>query len=196
MLRREDDEVAREYGFENWSALVAFSPLLGELTDPGTLTFRRELPVDRARVWSAISDPAELSAWFMETTMDARVDGRFSFKDGWDGTIAALAPGSAIEFAADHGGRTRFEIEAIDNGTHFRLVDRMAPGATAPDGKDGDTGAWQPGGPGTHWVGVAVGWHDFVDSLLNHLGVPVTTVGEREMTRLYDRLLTANFCGS
>lgn len=187
------DVIARRYGFGSWPELVAFLPYLGELTDRHTLIFRREMPVDRQRVWTAVSDPAELSQWFMETTMKARVGGRFSFKDGWDGVVSALEPGSAITFAADHGGRTRFEIEAIENGTHFRLVDRMAPGATAPDGGAGDIGVRQPGGPGTHWVGIVVGWHDFVDSLLDHLGTPAPTLGEREMTLLYDRLLTAQF---
>lgn len=199
-LRREDDRVgpddardviARHYGFETWAALVAFTPLVGELSEPGTLTFQRALPVDRRRVWGAISDPAELSQWFMETTMEARVGGRFSFKDGWDGFVSAFEPGSAIAFSADQGGQTRFEVADGADGTRFRLVDRMAPGAAAPEGGSGDPAVRQPGGPGTHWVGVAAGWHDFVDSLLDHLGVPVSTTGEREMTLLYDRLLHA-----
>ncbi len=201
-LRREDDGIgpddardviARRYGFENWPALVAFSPFLGELTEPGMLTFRRKLPVDRQRVWSAISDPAELSQWFMETTMETRVGGRFAFKDGWDGVVSALEPGAAIAFTADQGGQTRFEVADSEDGTRFRLVDRMAPGATAPDGEPGDPAARQPGGPGTHWVGIAAGWHDFVDSLLDYLGAPVSTVGEHEMTLLYERVLAAQY---
>lgn len=201
-LRREDngispddarDVLAGNFGFKNWSALLAFLPYLGELSDPGTLTFRRELPVDRKRVWGAISDPAELSQWFMETTMEARVGGRFSFKHGWDGVVSALEPGSAIAFTADQGGQTRFEVADSENSTRFRLVDRMGPGVTAHDGGLGERVSGQPGGPGTHWVGIAVGWHGFVDSLLDYLGVPVTTVGEHEMTLLYDRLLTVHF---
>ncbi|MEM7123760.1 MAG: SRPBCC domain-containing protein [Pseudomonadota bacterium] len=201
-MRRENgigsdpDVVAKHYGFENWSALLAFSPYMGELTGPGTLTFQRWLPVDRRHIWQAVSDPAELSQWFMETTMEARIGGRFSFKHGWNGVVSALEPGSAIAFTADQGGQTRFEIADSDNGTRFHLLDRMGPGVTAPDGELGDLDTRQPGGPGTHWVGVAVGWHGFVDSLTGHLGAPVTTVGEHEMTLLYDRLLAAHFGSS
>ncbi|WP_162605790.1 SRPBCC family protein [Jiangella aurantiaca] len=70
------------------------------MTTPLTLQLKRHVPADRARVWRAWTDPAELARWYwpasFETScqVDLRVGGRFR--------IASAAADMAVsgEFAA------------------------------------------------------------------------------------------------
>ncbi len=141
--------------------------------DRHTVLFERTFEAPVERVWHMLSEPEEMARWFMPTTLEPRVGGRFSCEGGWDGTISTWEPGRCFQFDADEGGITRFAIEPDGTGTRFTLTDRLPPdisltteGATW---QDMPVGARQPGGPGTHWPGVLAGWHGFVDALACHL---------------------------
>ncbi len=57
--------------------------------EKATLVFRRRLPHPPERVWKALTDPSELSSWYMT---EARIDGR---------------AGGTIEF---HAGLSRLHV--------------------------------------------------------------------------------------
>ena len=70
-----------------------------------------------------------------------------------------------------HSGEyLHFEIEANEGGSSFSLIDRMGEANETkswPDAPNHRT--YQPGGPGTHWSGVAAGYHGFKDSLEDYI---------------------------
>lgn len=53
------------------------------------------LPASRERVWRAVTEPAQISRWFGEVTMDFRVGGAMTFF--WDGEEHARARVAAID---------------------------------------------------------------------------------------------------
>jgi hypothetical protein len=52
---------------------------------------------------------------------------------------------------------------------------------------------YQPGGPGTHWSGVAAGYHGFVDSLEGHITGTKTDSNYDDMCRTYQTVLDDYF---
>ncbi len=138
------------------------------LIDRTTIAFQRPIAAEPERVWEAVSTAEGISSWFTPTTLDACLGGRFSFEGAWDGVVSIYDPPSAIEFLADAGGRTRFEIVPADSGILLTLVDVMAPGLEVPAHvfeNEGAASAHQPGGPGTHWAGLIAGWHQHLDAM-------------------------------
>ena len=160
--------LAREYGFESWIKLTAFVPNLGKIEDRHTMRFSRVFERTSAQLWPYLIDPEHLRNWYMETSWDYRVGGRFSFKFGWEGVIEEIQPEVTIAFRADEGGLTRFLLEPVGTGCRFSIIDSMRAGFVTPDhlvANDPPQMTRQPGGPGTHWIGIITGWHGFVDSL-------------------------------
>jgi uncharacterized protein YndB with AHSA1/START domain len=155
-------------------------PNAATFPDRHTMVLERGFDVPIERLWRAISQTVELDQWFMKSVMDARPGGRFAFEGGWEGQIGEWIPGSCIQFEADKGGRSRFELATdagpggTGSGSRLRLSDRL-PEDFKLDAPPDDSGALlkmmvaQPGGPGTHWPGVVAGWHGFVDALEAHL---------------------------
>ena len=167
---------------------------LGRLLDRRTLTWERDLTVDADTLWQAIATRDGLAHWFMPTDTEIEEGGRFSFTGGWDGTVTRVEPGRLVEFTPDaaEGASLRFELEETDAGFRFRLTDTMAPDADASALFGDDTAAvqkHQPGGPGTHWSGVAAGYHGFVDALVAHLAGTEATFDYDAMARTYVDLL-------
>lgn len=135
--------------------------------DKHTVQFKRSFPITKEALWKAISAEESLSQWFMETDMEPRQDGRYSFKEGWDGWIATWKEGQCIQFNSSNDSWTRFEI--IESGEHvvFQLTDRLKSDLVFED--QSLSMNIQPGGPGTHSLGLLAGWHDFVDALDDYL---------------------------
>jgi uncharacterized protein YndB with AHSA1/START domain len=108
------------------------------------LTFVRDLhhPVDK--VWRALTEPAELEAWFPSTIDGDRVAGAplkfvFPFEDApvMEGTMRVCDPPSTIEF--DWGGDVlRIELSPIDGGTRLTLTDTFTEYGKAAR----DAGGW------------------------------------------------------
>jgi uncharacterized protein YndB with AHSA1/START domain len=140
-----------------------------------TLVWERQLGVDPKTVREAIATREGLSHWFMSTKFEIVLGGPFSFERGWSGTITRIEPGRLIQFNPDADSEDaylRFEIESSTNGSLFRLTDKMPPDADPSKIFGDDTPevqVHQPGGIGTHWSGVAAGYHGFVDALEAYL---------------------------
>ncbi|MEM7531996.1 MAG: SRPBCC domain-containing protein [Chloroflexota bacterium] len=134
-----------------------------------TLVWERTLPISPEQLWATIATKEGLAHWFMPTTEAIQEGGRFSFEGGWDGTIVEVSPPHAIQFNPDddEGSYQRFEVTACEDGCIFQLIDRVGASIDATE-IFFDTPPhhiYQPGGPGTHWSGVAAGYHCFVDEL-------------------------------
>jgi hypothetical protein len=60
-------------------------------------------------------------------------------------------------------------------GTEFHLIDKLSSDAVPPEdlpsifGVADEVANGQPGGVGTHWVGIVVGWHHILDNLKSYL---------------------------
>lgn len=143
------------------------------LLDKSTLVFTRHLAVSPEKLWKAIGTKEGLSHWFMPTKYEIVQGGRFSFQDGWDGTISQVHVLHLIQFTPDESqdAYLRFEILATDSGSIFKLIDRMGSAQdvaqTFPDAPQHRI--YQPGGPGTHWSGIIAGYHGFVDELEGYI---------------------------
>ena len=157
----------------------------GEFLDANTMVWKRTLGADLSRMWSAVTKEEELAKWYMPTEINLTVGGEFSH--AWTGHIGELKENECIQFDNKDGGHTRFEIRSLDaSTTAFSLIDQLPA-----DLKWEEEGmaSKQPGGPGTHWVGVAAGWHDFVDRLEAYInGSPVETDVYTD-TEAYDKLV-------
>ena len=92
-----------------------------------------------------------------------------------------------------HPFRIGFHVAPNRDGTQLELIYRMADGARVPEriARDEPFGARQPGGPGTHWVGVAAGWHSFVDALEAHVSDAAPRLAYKDLASRYDELLRA-----
>ena len=58
-------------------------------------------------------------------------------------------------------------MKPLENGTELHLTDQIPLDLDAPSGDNIHN--LQPGGQGTHWVGLLAGWEDFLLALENHL---------------------------
>lgn len=154
------------------------------------------LDVDVDRLWEAVATREGLGRWFMPTPFEIEPGGRFSFQGGWDGTIAEVVRPHRIVFVPDGpdagDAYLRFELEPAEGGALFRLIDKMGSHVDAAKIFGPDTPAqaiYQPGGTGTHWSGVASGYHGFVDALETHLTGRPFAFDDDAMTELYCELL-------
>jgi uncharacterized protein YndB with AHSA1/START domain len=92
-----------------------------------------QAPADE--VWEALTDPAQLAAWFGgDLRIDPRPGGRTSYR-GDDGEVRIGAvreaePGRRLSFDwwAPHEGqagasRVEFDLEEVDGGTHLTVIE-------------------------------------------------------------------------
>ena len=173
---------------------------VGRFLSYNKMVWERQLSADPERIWEAISTREGLRRWFMPTRYEIAVNGRFSFDGGWEGTVSEVSPLRRVQFDVDgdSGAFLRFEMKAANGVSFFALTDRMGDGVDAGKWKDAPAHRrYQPGGPGTHWSGVAAGYHGFVDALEEHLAGGPT--GGRvasdydELCKTYQRVLDARF---
>lgn len=130
---------------------------LARFVDRYTFEFVRTFPHPIDRVWRAIVDDAEVSAWFDRCTIDARLGGAFHF-GGEDsrmrGVIVAFEPPRLVRFseppATGEDGYFQFALEAVAGGTRLTFVQYGTPGFVAEE--------WP-------WPGLLSGWHLALDSL-------------------------------
>lgn len=168
---------------------------VGRFLCDNKMVWRRHISAQPERVWEAIATRDGLSRWFMPTRYEIAAHGRFSFDGGWEGSVSEFRPFHHIQFDADGGGGAflRFEMEA-GNGAGFALIDRMGDGVDANRWPDAPPHRrYQPGGAGTHWSGVAAGYHAFVDALEDHLSGSRVSSDYDELCKAYQRVLDARF---
>jgi uncharacterized protein YndB with AHSA1/START domain len=140
----------------------------GRFIDAATLQYERIFPHPVERVWRAITEPAEIVAWFEPISLDLEVGGawRMAEAGGWAGRITALEPLRRVRF--DHapgapecgaGAYLQYELEPVVGGTRLVFTHHL-PGLAGGLARDPD--------------GVAGGWHELFDRLAEWLnGVPI-----------------------
>ncbi|HUP86688.1 MAG TPA: SRPBCC family protein [Acidimicrobiales bacterium] len=121
------------------------------------LVFTRRFDHPREKVWRALTEPADVSAWFPADIVGDRAEGaslRFVFRHGEGpeipGELRIFDPVDVLEFSWGEEVM-RFELQAVDGGarTELRFVNTFVDiGKAARD---------------------AAGWHTCLDILLAHL---------------------------
>ncbi|SFO75478.1 SgcJ/EcaC family oxidoreductase [Actinomadura madurae] len=124
------------------------------------LRFERRLRHPPERVWRALTDPAELSAWLAEAVLEPAVGGKFALRwlntgDAADetvarGTVTAFDPPRLLELDSDIHGRLRWELAPSPEGTHLVFTSDVQP-------------------PGEYLVQTLAGWHLHLDYLAEAL---------------------------
>lgn len=107
--------------------------------EQATLTFERRLPHSPEAVWKAITDPEELSKWYMGAKIEGRLGGRIEFSSGEGnvtGTILVWDPPRTFEheWTVNHPGYPkgeygviRWELFPEGNDTLLKLTHRNLP---------------------------------------------------------------------
>ncbi len=116
-----------------------------------------DLPGPPAKVWRALTEPALLAAWLMESDIVAEVGHRFSFRSrpwgDWDGTVACevleVIPNERLVYTWVGGGaKSRLEstvtwtLTATATGTRLHLEHAGFTDANAA-GYDAMTKGWR-----------------------------------------------------
>ncbi len=146
---------------------MKYDPVILEFLDSNKVLFKYHYQVSQERLWNALSNTAALSQWFMKTEWDFREGGRFKFEGGWEGWIEALREFEFIQFNSSTKSFTRFDLKPMKNGAELQLTDQLPQDLVAPQGDALHN--LQPGGQGTHWVGLLAGWDDFLLALEHYL---------------------------
>lgn len=145
---------------------------LARFIDRFTIEYVRVYPHPIDRVWRAVSDPAEVSAWFWTAAFEARIGAPYVFGGaGSDmrGVITACDPPRLIRFGGPepHGPQGYIEIalERVEGGTRLRFVQHSQPGFWRRDEWPIDPPELDEG-PGLPWrPGTLAGWHEALDGL-------------------------------
>jgi uncharacterized protein YndB with AHSA1/START domain len=97
--------------------------------DQAILRYERRLSHPVERVWEAITDPAEIEAWWGRAAVDLRAGGAMRIE--WlnsdvtmPATITELEPPRVLEIEGEPHGRLRFELEPDGDGTRLTFVAR------------------------------------------------------------------------
>ncbi len=164
------------------------------MLEKNTLVWAREFSVKPEKLWDAIATKEGLDHWFMPTPFEIEQGGRFDWEGGWAGTVNEVDPPYRIQFSPDYSDEAYmlFKIEETKNGCLFKLTDKMAPQLDAPAYFPADTPkseTYQPGGIGTHWTGIAAGYHRFVDALESYVTGVYIPFDDDEANRLYRNML-------
>ncbi|MEO2005364.1 MAG: SRPBCC domain-containing protein [Candidatus Poribacteria bacterium] len=174
-------------------------PNVGKHLARNTMSWSRHIDAPVERVWEVVTRKEHLDEWFMPTQQtELRLGGRHWWFDG--GVVDEFEAGRVIRFYEEaNGSWTRFAVAPDGDGALFTLTERMGDGVYWDDTEWEETeDGWvqlhddriavrSPGGRGTHWVGVAAGYHGFVDSLDTYItGKPDGYVDYDALNVLYD----------
>ena len=154
-----------------------------------TIRFSRTVHTDLETAWRAVGTKEGLDRWFMVIAADPVEGAPYSFRSGWDGVVGEVNAPHAIQFNAGEDGFTRFELRDLGSGEiEFALIDQMSAGEL-PSGTSNPVGLEQPGGPGTHWVGLVAGWHGFADRFVAVLDGSSIDFDHDDMIEVYAPLV-------
>jgi uncharacterized protein YndB with AHSA1/START domain len=97
--------------------------------DHAILRFERRLGHPVERVWAAITDPAEIEAWWGRATVDLREGGamRIEWLNGdvtMPAAITELDPPRLLEIEGEPHGVLRFELQRDGDGTLLTFTTR------------------------------------------------------------------------
>ncbi len=174
------DQIARRFKLPDDDAMRAFCQGAAAMLDRRTAQFVRRVPCTLDDAWGLLADTDRASQWLFGVEWEFRAGGRFRLPEAdlgipTQGLVAELNPGEALELAVEDGGSVRFEVHDASGSararrdipnyagpiTEFRLTNRVPATAGAPERLRETTAEHvaQPGGTGTHCVGVIAAWH-------------------------------------
>jgi uncharacterized protein YndB with AHSA1/START domain len=129
--------------------------------DRAVLRFRRRVPYPVQRVWSALTDPAELAGWWGDAEIDLKVGGAFVLRwrntaaDGSTATMRAtithLEAPRLLETSGSPHGVLRWELTPDGDGTVLDFSSTVEL-------------------PAQYRTMVLAGWHWHLDALAPWLG--------------------------
>ena len=140
----------------------------------------RRVPCASDDAWSFLADTDKARQWLFGVKWEFHPGGRFRLSEAdlgvaAHGLVAELQPGQVLELAAEDGVSVRFETQDASGSararrdipnyagaiTEFRVTNRVPATAGAPQRLRETTAEQvaQPGGTGTHCVGVVAAWH-------------------------------------
>jgi len=102
---------------------------LGQFVDRHTMRFVREYPHPIERVWSALTDPAQMKIWWMPCSLlETHAGGRYVLESPlgnakFEGRIKECEPPRLIDFS----GVTRFELSPHEGGCRLVLTLKRWP---------------------------------------------------------------------
>jgi uncharacterized protein YndB with AHSA1/START domain len=147
-----------------------------ERTEEGKdrIRFERRLDHPIEKVWAALTEPGEMSAWWGEAEVELRVGGRFVLS--WQNpggptmhaTITELDPPRLLETDGDVHGTLRWQLEPDGDGTRLTFTSTL----DLPD---------------EYRTQVLAGWHFHLDALAEHLrgGEPEIVDLEEEFEQIH-----------
>lgn len=174
------DQIARRFKLPDDDAMRAFCHGAAAMLDRSTAQFVRRVPCNGDDAWRLLADTDRARQWLFGVEWELRPGGQFRLPEAGagitaEGHVAELHPGEVLELAADDGGTVRFEIQDASGSararrdipnyagpiTEFRVTNQVPPTAGAPERLRETTAEQvaQPGGLGTHCVGVVAAWH-------------------------------------
>jgi uncharacterized protein YndB with AHSA1/START domain len=139
-----------------------------------SLTLVRRIKASPARVWAAITQPAQMIQWWspdagptLSAEADVRRGGRFSIvfrllngeEHNPTGVYREVVPDRKLVFTWEWAGRPEaeslvtFQLEPIDDGVELTLIHERLPDEAARESHD-------------------AGWRGFLDKLSGFLGDP------------------------
>jgi uncharacterized protein YndB with AHSA1/START domain len=172
---------------------------LARFIDRWTIEYVRVYPHPIERVWRAVTDAAEVGAWFFPPAqIDARAGGDYAL-GGPDtifrGVITIFEPPRFVRYGGPepHGpqGYWQFALDPVPEGTRMVFVQSSEPGvwrntfnwpADPPEHPAGALNPWRPG--------TLSGWHRAFDHLGDLLdGAPFHQVDETPLRDRYRQLM-------
>ncbi|MDE0040310.1 MAG: hypothetical protein OXU77_22515 [Gammaproteobacteria bacterium] len=174
------DQIARRFKLPDDDAMRAFCRGAASMLDRRTVQFVRRLPCAPDDTWGFLADTNKARQWLFGVEWEFRSGGDFRLPEagagvGAEGHIAEMRSGEVLELEVEGGSTVRFEALDVSGSARarrdipnyagavmeFRVTNRVPETAGAPE-RLRDTTAEQiaqPGGTGTHCVGVVAAWH-------------------------------------
>ncbi|MCY4057153.1 MAG: hypothetical protein OXG44_04045 [Gammaproteobacteria bacterium] len=174
------DQIARRFKLPDDGAMRAFCHGAASMLDRRTAQFVRRVPFALDDAWCLLADTDKARQWLFGVEWELRPGGAFRLPDAGpgiaaQGLVAELHRDEVLELAAEDGSTVRFEaIDASGSArarrdipnyagaiTEFRATNRVPETAGVPERLRETTAEQiaQPGGTGTHCVGVVAAWH-------------------------------------
>ena len=174
------DQIARRFKLPDDDAMRAFCQGAAVMLDRSTAQFVRRVPSAPDDAWGLLADTGKARQWLFGVEWEFHTGGRFRLPEAdlgiqAQGLIAELNPGQMLELAAEDGGTVRFEAQDASSSARarrdipnysgsiveFRITNQVSPMAGVPERLRETTTEHvaQPGGTGTHCVGVVAAWH-------------------------------------
>ena len=174
------DQIARRFKLPDDDAMRAFCQGAAAMLDRSTAQFTRRVPSAPDDAWRFLAEAGKARQWLFGVEWEFHDGGRFRLPEAdlgipAQGLVAELDPGQMLELAAEDGGTVRFEVQDASGSARarrdilnysgsimeFRITNQVPATAGAPERLRETTAEHvaQPGGTGTHCVGVVAAWH-------------------------------------